>query len=200
MPSSRKSTCCGSYGQIDKAVFHWFVGKRSLKVPIDGVTLTEKALEFVKTLGVKEFKASDCWLNKWKKRYKHNNSFLFALFCTTLNILTKNFQRMTIHSKVCRRISRNCMSWIMMPFNQIYQLNHLLIWIVKLSHLLLSLMMMTSTPKLLHWRMKGANMIKMMNKVHRQCVLQLMKCKTRWKRCNTFSCSVRAGTKFDPLY
>ena len=28
------------------------------------------------------------------------------------------------------------MSWIMTPFNQIYQLNHLLIWIVKLSHLL----------------------------------------------------------------
>ena len=100
MPSSRKSTCCGSYGQIDKAVFHWFVGKRSLKVPTDGATFTEKALEFVKTLGVKEFKSSDCSLNKWMKRYKYNNSFLFALFCTTLNILTKNFQRMTIHSKV----------------------------------------------------------------------------------------------------
>ena len=69
MSSLRKSTRCGSYDQIDKAVFHWFVGKRSQKVPIDGIILKEKALKFAKTLGIKEFKASDCWLNKWKKRY-----------------------------------------------------------------------------------------------------------------------------------
>ena len=91
MSSSRKSTSCGSYDQIDKAVFHWFVGKRSQKVPTDGIILKEKALEFAKTLGIKEFKVSDCWLNKWKKRYKHNNSFLIGLFCTTLNICTNNF-------------------------------------------------------------------------------------------------------------
>ena len=30
MSSSRKSTRCGSYDQIDKAVFHWFVGKSFL--------------------------------------------------------------------------------------------------------------------------------------------------------------------------
>ena len=41
MSSSRKSTSCGSYDQIDKAVFHWFVGKRSQKVPIDGIMLKE---------------------------------------------------------------------------------------------------------------------------------------------------------------
>ena len=84
------------------------------------------------------------------------------------NISQTNRQQwtmMTIHSKVCRRISRNCMSWIMMSFNQIYQLNHLLIWIVKLSDQLLSLMMMISSPKLLKGRMKRAKMIKMMKKV-----------------------------------
>ena len=64
MSFSRKSTRCGSYDQIDKAVFDWFVGKRSKKVPIDGIILKEKALEFAKTLGIKKFKASDCWLNK----------------------------------------------------------------------------------------------------------------------------------------
>ena len=91
MSSSRKSRSCGSYDQIDKAVFHWFFGKRSQKVPTDEIILKEKALEFVTILGIKEFKASDCWLNKWKKRYKYKNSFLFALFCTTLNIFIKNF-------------------------------------------------------------------------------------------------------------
>ena len=52
-----------------------------------------------------------------------------------------------------------------MLFNQIYQLNHLLIWIVKLTHLLLSLMMMISSPKLLKVKMKRAKMIKTVMKV-----------------------------------
>ena len=76
----------------------------------------------------------------------------------------------------------------------ISQLNHLLIRIVKLSHLL-SLMMMISSPKLLQGRMKRAKMIKMMRKVRHKRVLQLMKLKTRWKRCKTFPCSVRTRTK-----
>ena len=62
--SSRKSTHCGIYDQIDKAVFHWFVGKKTQKVPVDGIIRKEKALESAKTLGIKEFKALDCWLNK----------------------------------------------------------------------------------------------------------------------------------------
>ena len=76
MSSSRKSTRCGSYDQIDKAVFHWFVGKRSQKVPIDGITHKEKPLKLAKNLDIKEFRALDYWLNRWKKRYKYNNSFL----------------------------------------------------------------------------------------------------------------------------
>ena len=87
----QKSTRCESYDQINKAVFHWFLGKRNQKVSIDGIILKEKALEFAKTLGIKEFKALDCWLSKWKKSYKYNNSILFSPFCTTLNIFTKNF-------------------------------------------------------------------------------------------------------------
>ena len=63
MSSSQKRTRCGSYNKLDKAVFHWFVGKRSQKVPIGGIILKEKALEFAKTLGIQEFKALDCWLN-----------------------------------------------------------------------------------------------------------------------------------------
>ena len=73
MSSSRKSTRCESYDQIDKAVFHWFVGKRSQKVPIYGIILKEKALVLAQTLGTKGFKAWHCWLNKWKKRYKYNS-------------------------------------------------------------------------------------------------------------------------------
>ena len=50
MSSSRKSTCCGSYDQIDKVVFHWFVGKRGQEIPNDRIILKEEALEFAKTL------------------------------------------------------------------------------------------------------------------------------------------------------
>ena len=106
---------------------------------------------------------------------------------------------MTIHSKNCKRISRNFMTWIMMPLKQIYQLNHLLIWIVKFTHLLLSLMMI-SLPKLLKGWMKRVKGIKMMKKVRHQRILQLMKLKTTWKRCKTLPCSVCAGMKFVPLY
>ena len=60
MSSSRKSTRCGSYDQIDKAVFQWFVGKRSQKILIGGIILKENVVEFAKTLGIKELKASDC--------------------------------------------------------------------------------------------------------------------------------------------
>ena len=42
MSSSRKSTRCGSCNQIDKAVFHWFVGKRNQKVQLMGSYLKKK--------------------------------------------------------------------------------------------------------------------------------------------------------------
>ena len=57
MSSSLKSTRCGSNNQIDIAVFHWYVGKRSQNVPIDRIILKEKALEFMKTFQIKELKA-----------------------------------------------------------------------------------------------------------------------------------------------
>ena len=56
--------------KVDNAIYNWFVGKRSQKSPIDGIIIKEKALEFAKALGVAEFKASDCWLNNWKKSKK----------------------------------------------------------------------------------------------------------------------------------
>ena len=53
MNSSRKNTRCGKCGKVDKAIYNWFVGKRSQKIPVDGIIIKEKALEFAKTFGVK---------------------------------------------------------------------------------------------------------------------------------------------------
>ena len=56
------------YEQVDKAVFKWFSLQRSQNVPIDGPILKEKALQFAKSFTFPAFKASDGWLDKWKKR------------------------------------------------------------------------------------------------------------------------------------
>ena len=57
--SRKKKTRCGNYEKVDKAIYTWFVGKRSQKIPTDGIILKKKALEFAKSLGVTKFKASD---------------------------------------------------------------------------------------------------------------------------------------------
>ena len=56
------------YEQVDKAVFKWFSFQRSQIVPIDGPILKEKGLQFAKSFNFPTFKASDGWLDKWKKR------------------------------------------------------------------------------------------------------------------------------------
>ena len=39
---------------------YWFFDKINQEMPMDGIIIKEKALEFAKALGVTEFKASDC--------------------------------------------------------------------------------------------------------------------------------------------
>ena len=82
MNSSRRNTLCENYENVDKTIYNWFVGKGSQKIPIDDIIIKEKALEFAKSLGLTEFRASDGWLNNWKKRY--NLPYLLIL-----NIFTK---------------------------------------------------------------------------------------------------------------
>ena len=60
------------YEQVDKAVFKSFSLQRSQNVPIDGPILKEKALQFAKSFNFPTFKASDGWLDKWKKGEKNN--------------------------------------------------------------------------------------------------------------------------------
>ena len=60
------------YEQVDKAVFKWFSLQRSQNVPIDEPILKENALQFAKSFNFPTFKASDGWLDKWKKGEKNN--------------------------------------------------------------------------------------------------------------------------------
>lgn len=64
---AKKLRSC-DYEQVDKAVLKWFSLQRSQNVPIDGPMLKEKALQFAGSFNIPTFKASDGWLDKWKKR------------------------------------------------------------------------------------------------------------------------------------
>ena len=52
MNSSQKNMRCGNYKKVDKAIWNWFVRKRSQKTPTDGTIVKEESLEFAKELGI----------------------------------------------------------------------------------------------------------------------------------------------------
>ena len=58
------------YEQVGKPVFKWLFLQRSQNVLIDGLILKEKTFQFTKSLNFPTFKASEGWLDKWKKGKK----------------------------------------------------------------------------------------------------------------------------------
>ena len=65
-PTTKKLRDC-EYKKPDKVLFEWFVLQRSQNIPIDGSMIQEKRLFFAEKLEIHDFKASDGWLDKWKK-------------------------------------------------------------------------------------------------------------------------------------
>ena len=51
------------------ACYKWLLIQRSGNIPINGLILKEKALDFAKQLDITTFQASDSWLHSWKTRY-----------------------------------------------------------------------------------------------------------------------------------
>ena len=66
--SDEKNVRGCDYEQVVKAVFKWFFFQRSQNVSVDGPILKEKALQYAKSFNFPTFKASDGWLDKWKKK------------------------------------------------------------------------------------------------------------------------------------
>ena len=66
--NKRKKVRESNYPDIDNVVFKWFLSQRGKSIPIDGTFIKEKAMKYAKELGATEFKASDGWLGRWKKR------------------------------------------------------------------------------------------------------------------------------------
>ena len=57
------------YSEINDALYKWFKLATSKNIPIGGPHLIEKAKMIANALGKSDFKGSQGWLEKWKKRF-----------------------------------------------------------------------------------------------------------------------------------
>uniref|UniRef100_H3A4H9 HTH CENPB-type domain-containing protein n=1 Tax=Latimeria chalumnae TaxID=7897 RepID=H3A4H9_LATCH len=72
--SNRKRICYKrGHEDINEATWKWFQATRALNIPLSGPLLQEKALQFARELKIEDFKASNGWLESFRRR--HNISF-----------------------------------------------------------------------------------------------------------------------------
>ncbi|KAL4152706.1 hypothetical protein QTP88_000539 [Uroleucon formosanum] len=58
-----------SFEQIDQKLYEWFVSVRSKNLPISGPIIQTEAMKLAEKMNVKDFKASNGWLEEFKKRH-----------------------------------------------------------------------------------------------------------------------------------
>ncbi|XP_015187494.1 PREDICTED: jerky protein homolog-like [Polistes dominula] len=69
-PGKRKTLRVGDCPMMENALYMWFMQRRSKHTPISGEILKAKAIEFyTKITNKDDFRASDGWLDKFKKRF-----------------------------------------------------------------------------------------------------------------------------------
>ena len=57
------------FANLDQAMFKWVLVVRSRDVVVLALVFKTKAIEFAEKINVENFKASDGWLDRWKKRF-----------------------------------------------------------------------------------------------------------------------------------
>lgn len=65
---NRKRTAQMAFGDIDQAMLTWFREMRSKGMPLSGPIMKNKATQFAQDFGIVNFKASNGWLDQFKKR------------------------------------------------------------------------------------------------------------------------------------
>ena len=66
---SRKRTRLSEYSEVKDALYEWYLLACSKNSYPDGSQLKEKAKEIAERLGNSDFKGTNGWLDKWKKRH-----------------------------------------------------------------------------------------------------------------------------------
>ncbi|CAI6373801.1 unnamed protein product [Macrosiphum euphorbiae] len=66
---TKKNFIEGKGFEIDHVCYEWFCRVRAKNLPISGPLIQQKAIEIAKTLGRTNFKASNGWLEKFRKRH-----------------------------------------------------------------------------------------------------------------------------------
>ena len=66
---SRKRTRLSEYSEINEALYEWYLLTCSKNIYPDGPQLKEKAKEIAERLEKSDFKGTNGWLEKWKKRH-----------------------------------------------------------------------------------------------------------------------------------
>ena len=67
--SSRKKIRKSSLQPVELALETWFTQKHSMNIPISGTLLAEKAKVFASALGFNDFRASNGFIDRFKKRH-----------------------------------------------------------------------------------------------------------------------------------
>jgi hypothetical protein len=69
-PSDRQTLKSGEYPEVEDALYTWFLQEHDRHTRISGEIIREKSKYFYKMIMKKDdFRASDGWLDKFKKRY-----------------------------------------------------------------------------------------------------------------------------------
>jgi hypothetical protein len=56
------------YGEIDDDLFNWIIAQRNQGATVSNVEIRRKSLEIAKDIGFENFKASNGWIDDFKKR------------------------------------------------------------------------------------------------------------------------------------
>ncbi|CAH0721933.1 unnamed protein product, partial [Brenthis ino] len=64
-----KKTRVSEFPNIEKCLLEWIKQTLDMNIPLDGLLLKEKSKQFATKLGIKNFSASNGWLEGFKKRH-----------------------------------------------------------------------------------------------------------------------------------
>ena len=140
MNPSTKRLCRHGEFELNDMLWDWFQKVRSKNLPCSGPMLQQKAMEFAKVLGRTEFKASNGWLEAFKKRHKLGQRVLCGESASVDESLVSDWNSLLIsHIEgydtavainigtlyMISFLQRSCVTWLLNLVHQhVMHLNH----------------------------------------------------------------------------